>query len=196
VRAERLQQEFPLEIEACAFDLRPGLPPQGLPRQQAYPGRSYPQGYVDHLRQTAAEAGIQMGRPQIVANTRKAHEATEFAAEHGHLEQFLRAVFHAYWEDDENISDQDVLCRLAAGCGLDAEALRRALDEGRYAARVEQQMAWARAAGVNGVPTFIFSAVGGSASGGNDKFAVVGAQDYDVFRDVASRILRGEIKEQ
>ena len=172
-------------MEACAFDLRPGLPPQGLPRDQAYPGRSYPQGYVDHLRQTAAEAGIQMGRPQIVANTRKAHEATEFAAEQGSLQEFQRAVFRAYWEEGDNISDVDVLCHLAADCGLDAGALRQALDDGRYAARVEEQMAWARAVSVSGVPTFIF----------NDKFAVVGAQDYDVFRDVASRIVRGEIKE-
>ncbi len=174
-----------MEIEACAFDLRPGLPPQGLPRDQAYPGRSYPQGYLDHLRQTAAEAGIDMKRPAVVANTRKAHDATEFAAEQGCLWEFQRAVFHAYWEEEQNISDADVLCRLAAGCGLDADALRRALDEGRYSPRVEEQMTWARAAGVSGVPTFIFEG----------KFAVVGAQDYDVFRDVASRILSGEIKE-
>ena len=49
MRVERLQQEFAVEMEACAFDLRPGLPAQGLPRDQAYPGRSYPQGYLDHL---------------------------------------------------------------------------------------------------------------------------------------------------
>ncbi|MBI2914068.1 MAG: DsbA family oxidoreductase [Chloroflexi bacterium] len=184
MRAERLLQEFSMQLEAWAYDLRPNLPPQGLPRDQAYPGRSYPQGYLDHLRQTAAEARIDMQRPAIVANTRKAHEATEFAADQGCLLEFQRAVFHAYWEEDQNISDIDVLCRLAAGCGLDAAALRQALDEGRYAARIEEQMAWARAAGVNGVPTFIF----------NDKFAVVGAQEYDVFRDVASRIVSGEIK--
>jgi len=47
---------------------------------------------------------------------------------------------------------------------------------------VEEQMAWARDAGLGGVPTFIF----------DEKFALVGAQDYQVFADVARRIRRGE----
>ncbi len=194
MRAEQLGREFDIEFDACAYDLRPGLPPQGLPRDQAYPGRRYPPGYLEHLRNTAAEAGIQMQRPDVVANTRKAHEATEFARDAGRLLEFQRAVFHAYWEEGQNISEVDVLCRLAAACGLDAGELRRALADGRYAARIDEQIAWSRAAAINGVPTFIFSAQGGSASGGNDSFAVVGAQDYDVFRDIAGRIRRGEIK--
>lgn len=184
MRAERLQQEFPLEFDACAFDLRPGLPPQGLPREEAYRGRSYPPGYFENLRQTAAEAGIQMQRPPVVANTRKAHEATEFARDAGRLQQFQRAAFQAYWEDDANISEPEVLCRLAAACGLAADDLRQALSEGRYADRVEAQLAWTRAVGISGVPTFVF----------NDRFAVVGAQEYDVFRDIAERIAQGKLK--
>jgi len=183
VRVERLAQEFDLKLDVCAFDLRPGLPPQGLARAEAYRGRSYPPGYFEHLRQTAAEAGIDMKRPDIVANTRKAHEATEFARDGGRLAAFHRAVFRAYWEDGENISDVDLLCRLAGVCGLDGEELRRALADGRYGPRVDEQMRWSRAAGVGGIPTFIF----------NERFAVVGAQEYDVFADVAGRIVKGDV---
>jgi len=183
VRVERLRQEFDLEFDICAFDLRPGLPPAGLPREEAYRGRSYPPGYFDQLRQTAEEAGIDMKRPDVVANTRKAHEATEFARDGDRLMEFHRAVFRAYWEEGENISDGDVLCRLAGECGLDGEELRRALADGRYAPRVDEQMRWSRAAGVGGIPTFIF----------DDRFAVVGAQEYDLFADVAARIVKGEV---
>jgi predicted DsbA family dithiol-disulfide isomerase len=119
-----------------------------------------------------------------VANTLKAHEATEFAREGGRLPQFHRAVFAAYWERGENIGETDVLCRLADGCGLDADGLRQALADGRYRQRVEEQMAWGRAAGLGGVPTVIF----------NEKFAVVGAQDYEVFADVAQRIAGGALR--
>jgi predicted DsbA family dithiol-disulfide isomerase len=49
---------------------------------------------------------------------------------------------------------------------------------------VEEQMAWAGAAGLSGVPTFVF----------NEKFALVGAQDYEVFADVARRVQSGELK--
>jgi len=179
VRVERLNEEFAVEFEASAYDLRPGIPAAGLPRAQASSGRVYPPGYLDNLIQTARDAGIDMKRPALIPNTRKAHEATEFAKEAGALLPFHRAAFRAYWEAEENIGDVDVLCRIGAECGLDAMALREALGDGRYASRVEEQIAWARAAGITGVPTFIF----------DERFALVGAQEYEVFRDVARRIV-------
>jgi predicted DsbA family dithiol-disulfide isomerase len=118
--------------------------------------------------------------PPVVANTRKAHEATEFAKDDGRLPEFHRAVFAAYWEEGANIGDDDVLCHLADDCGLAGDALRPALADGRYKQRVEDQMAWAREAGLSGVPSFVF----------NEKFVLVGAQDYDVFADIARRMLR------
>lgn len=178
-----MSEEFAVEFDAWAYDLRPGIPPDGISREQASAGRVYPQGYVDNLIQTARDAGIDMKRPPLIPNTRKAHEATEFAKEAGRLMLFHRAVFAAYFEREENIGDIEVLCRIGAESGLDANALREALLDGRYAAEVEEQIAWTRAAGVTGVPTFIFQ----------EKFALVGAQDYEVFRDVASRVVSGRL---
>jgi predicted DsbA family dithiol-disulfide isomerase len=183
-RIERLGHEFDLDLEAGAYNLRPGLPPEGLPRDEVYRNRQFPAGYRERLLNTAREAGIEMIAPPVVANTFKAHEATEFAADNGRLRPFHRAVFEAYWERGENIGQVDVLCRIAADCDLDAAALREALAEGRYASRVEEQMAWARDAGLGGVPTFIFEG----------RFALVGAQDYELFADVARRIRSGALK--
>lgn len=182
-RVEKLRDEFDIEVEVCAFELRPGIPPEGMSREEVSRGRVYPPGYLENLRATAAEAGIEMKRPALVPNTRKAHEATEFAKEHGRLWEIHRALFHAYFEEERNIGHVDVLCDIAAGVGLDADALRTALAGGRYAADVEEQLAWARAAGVTGVPTVIFA----------EKFAVVGAQEFAVFRDVAGRVAAGRL---
>jgi predicted DsbA family dithiol-disulfide isomerase len=77
-----------------------------------------------------------------------------------------------------------VLCRIGEASGLEANALREALNDGRYSAEVEKQIAWTRAAGITGVPTFIFE----------EKFALVGAQDYEVFRDVAQRVVQGRLR--
>ncbi len=184
MRVERLREEFDIEFDAWAYNLRPGIPPAGLPRDEVYKGSRYPAGYLDNLRQMARESGIEMIAPPVVANTFKAHEATEFAKAGGRLPEFHRAVFAAYWERGENIGDEEVLCRLAGECGLDAEGLRAALADGRYREPVEEQMEWARAAAVGGVPTFVFE----------EKFALVGAQDYAVFQDVARRIQRGDLK--
>jgi len=182
-RLERLMDEFAIEFDVGAYELRPGLPPQGLPRDQLQANRVYPPGYLDNMRQTAREAGIEMKRPSLVPNTRKSHEATEFAKEAGRLLPFHRAVFRAYWEDKENIGDAEVLCRIAADWGLDAPELRAALAAGRFAAQVEEQIEWSRAVGITGVPTFIF----------DEKFSLVGAQDYAVFRDVARRIVERRV---
>ena len=168
-----------MQFDAWAYDLRPGMPPEGIAREQASAGRTYPPGYIDNLRATARAAGIEMKRPLLIPSTSKAHEATEFAKEQGKLHAFHRAVFHAYFEREENIGDIDILRRIGGECGMDADALRQALDDGRYAAAVEEQMQWSRDAGITGVPTTIF----------NERFALVGAQDYDVFRDVARRVL-------
>jgi predicted DsbA family dithiol-disulfide isomerase len=179
VRVERLAEDFELEFDPCAFDLKPGIPPEGLSREQVYAGRVYPEGYLDNMRQMAADSGVEMKRPPIIPNTRKAHEATEFAREHGDIMAFHRALFHAYWTEERNIGDVQVLCGVAGACGMDPEALREALNDETYAPAIEGQMTWSRAVGVTGVPTVIFE----------DRFAIVGAQDYEVYLDVARRVI-------
>jgi predicted DsbA family dithiol-disulfide isomerase len=183
-RLERLRDEFAISLEAVAYELRPGIPPQGMPRSEYAKGRTYPPGYVDNLLATARDAGIEMKRPPLIPNTRLAHQATEFAAENGgDLWAVHRALFHAYFEAEEDIGDADVVVRACEKAGLDGAALRAALADGRHAEEIERQMRWSRENGITGVPTTIF----------NGRFAVVGAQDYELFRDVAGRIVRGEV---
>jgi predicted DsbA family dithiol-disulfide isomerase len=172
-----------VEVEAWAYDLRPGLPPEGIPREEVH--RHYRPEYLDYVLQSAARAGIDMRFPSVIANTGKAHEASELARDQGLLLPFQRAVFRACWEEGQNIGEVEVLCRLAGECDLDAADVRQALADGRYRQRVEEQQQWARQAGVNGVPTFIF----------NEKFAMEGAQEYEIFRDVAQRILAGRLRD-
>lgn len=183
-RIEQLRGEFDIELSVGAYELRPGIPPEGISRAEASSGRVYPPGYLENLRAMAAEAGIDMKRPSLVPNTRKAHEATEFAREHGRLWEIHRALFRAYFEEERNLGDTDVVCEVAEAIGLDAHELRRALEDRRFAAEVEQQLAWAREAGVTGVPTTVF----------NERFAVVGAQEYAVYSNVASRISSGKLQ--
>ena len=179
-RIEQLRSEFDIELGACAYDLRPGTPPEGVSRAEAGKGRIYPPGYLENLRQTALDSGIDMKRPPLIPNTRLAHEATEFAKEHGKLWEIHHALFAAYFEQERDLGDIDVICDVCAGIGLDEAGLREALSSHRYAAEVQRQMDWSRANGVTGVPTVVF----------NDRFSLVGAQDYDVFLDVANRVVK------
>ncbi|HXG36329.1 MAG TPA: DsbA family protein, partial [Dehalococcoidia bacterium] len=60
---------------------------------------------------------------------------------------------------------------------LDSLELERALAEARYDDDVKEQVRWARWSGVTGIPTFIF----------NQRYALIGAQPYDVLKAAAQR---------
>jgi len=178
-RAERLARELPVVLEPWPYELMPHLPPGGLSRELAL-GRRYPRQYYERLGEQAREEGLPFRLPERLYNTHLAHQAALFAEAAGRGWEMHRALYCAYWGEGEDIGDRDVLCRLAEGCGLDAAALDEALAEGRYREEVDRRQAWARGQGIAGVPTFIF---------GDGLFALVGAQDYAVFVDVARRLL-------
>ena len=81
-------------------------------------------------------------------------------------------------EDGRNIGDLDVLVDIARDSGLDGDALRQALTERRYADLVDEGIQWAAESGLTSTPTFVF----------DDRLAIVGAQEYDLFESVMERL--------
>jgi len=53
------------------------------------------------------------------------------------------------------------------------------VDGGKYTANVADQVNWAYQIGVSGVPTYVI----------NDRYAVVGAQPYEVFKNALAQIM-------
>ena len=121
----------------------------------------------------AAEAGLSIAGRDWVSNSRPALEAAEFARDQGLFDPFHRAVFSAYHAEGRDIGKHDVLSEIATSVGLDAGGMVAALSEGRYTARVEEDLEMSRQMGLTGVPVFII---------GNR--AIVGAQPYNVFEYV------------
>jgi protein disulfide-isomerase len=177
VRVERLKEEYPVEVTWVPFHLHPNLPSEGVPREVLFPGPP-DENYRRHLKETAASVCIEMRRNPIIANSQKALEAAEFAREAGRLDDFGPAMFKAYFTDAKNIGLPEVLVELAREADLDAEGLRAALEDDRYAQVVKDGSDWAHAVGVTGVPTFIFGR----------KYAVVGAQPYEAFEGVMAKL--------
>jgi predicted DsbA family dithiol-disulfide isomerase len=192
VRVEQLREEFPLDVEWRPFELRPDAPREGIPMERVVGRGRYTEQYLTYLDDAAARAGIRMKPRAILPNSRAALEAAEFAREAGHFEPLHRALFRAYFEDGEDIGDEEVLVRLAGECGLEAKALAEALRERRYEKLVDDKVRWAYEQNLGGVPAFIFYPPGSSREG--DGFVLVGAQEYDVFKDIAERILRRHVE--
>lgn len=161
-------------MEWKGWELHPERPPEGVPRE-ALQGERYRRAH-EHLKMLAAGAGLVFNPPPVVANTHLALEASEFAREHGAFEKLHRRLFEAYFQEGVNIGDAEALIGLARESGLEAEELRRVLAEHSYVERLAETAREAHRLGITGVPTFIVG-----------RWAVVGAQPYDVLRDAALR---------
>lgn len=179
MRVERLQREFPVDVDWVPFELHPDTPVEGT--QFSVPAGSQRAAAADYLKQLAAEAGLTMQRGGRVSNSRLALEAAEFARDAGPdaFHAFHHAVLRAYFEDGRDIGPAAELQRIAGDAGLDAAALGLALEDRRYAARVDAFTAWARENGIHSTPSFVF----------DSRMLLPGAQDYSVFADVATRLL-------
>jgi predicted DsbA family dithiol-disulfide isomerase len=132
----------------------------------------------DRLREMGAPYDKVFADVRFLPNSHEVLQAGEYALAQGCFEQFNEAVFKAYFSDLRDIGDRAVICDVAAQCGLDAADLSRALDEGRYAARLREVTGMARAGSINSAPTFII----------DNRLAIVGMQPEAQFRRLLQKI--------
>lgn len=137
--------------------------------------------FLRDLDRRGRELGTRFGDQPLMANSREALEAGEFAKEHGNYHAFHDAVFKAYFTDGLNIGDRSVLLEIAADTGLDPKALGEALNAKAYLPRLEQTTRSAREAGVTAAPTFFIEGYG----------KIIGAQQESVFRSAIRTALDG-----
>jgi predicted DsbA family dithiol-disulfide isomerase len=187
VRVEQLREELPLDVEWWPYELHPGTPTEGIPLERVAGQGGYTSQYLAYVEEAAARAGIRMKQRTLLSSSRPALEAAEFAREAGRFEPLHRALFRAYFEEGEDIGDERVLAHLASECDLDAGALVAALRDRRYEKLVDEKVRWAYEQNVGGVPAFIFCPHGSSKE---DGFVLLGAQEYEVFKDITERIQR------
>lgn len=176
-QAERLKEEFPeLELRWVGYELLPA----GLPYTPAPPDPDAdrkPRIPTRFELLLAAEGLTLPERKSPLSNSRLALEGAEFAYEAGKGEAYLDALYHAYWEEDRDISDKVVLTEIAEAAGLDIAGFMNALEEGRYRERVIEYDEPAHQAGVWNVPTWMFPE------------EWVAEQPYTVIRELAARFV-------
>jgi predicted DsbA family dithiol-disulfide isomerase len=114
-----------------------------------------------------------------IYSTRLAHEATEYAREHDKANEFHRALFRKVYAEGQDPSSWEVLRSTAEEVGLDANEMQQLVQSNHYRDLVEEQVRWAQQIGVTGVPTYVI----------NDRYAVVGAQPYEVFKNALTQIM-------
>ena len=161
-------------MEWKAFELRPGTPPEGLPRPFK-PGES--NEFTGHMKEQAEAAGLTMRRQPLTPTTRPALEAAAYAQDSGRFDEFHKAVFRAFWEDGKNIGDTEVLRGILDACGMDWDEFDTADNRTRFAQQVDLELGESRRYGIRGIPAFVL-----------DRYLLMGAQPYEVFQQAMERI--------
>jgi predicted DsbA family dithiol-disulfide isomerase len=175
---ERLKAEYNVDVEWRPFYLRPDTPPEGMELPD-YIKRARTNGSEERLSSIAGLYGMKFVSTERIYNTRLAHEATEYAREHGGGNAFHKVIFRKVYADGQDPSQWAVLRAAAEEVGLNADEMQSEVSAEKYTANVADQVRWAYQIGVQGVPTYVI----------NDRYAVVGAQPYEVFKNALAQIL-------
>jgi predicted DsbA family dithiol-disulfide isomerase len=163
------------------YELHPEAPHEGIPRD-VYFGRERSERIQSHLQSIAASVGLTMRQRDVIINSRRALGAAEFARERGRFDEMHHALFKAHWEGTGKLEDVDDLVRIGSGAGLDAEELRHAIETDQYAEVIDENRRLATSVGIDAIPAHVFGR----------RYLVMGAQPYEVLKEVVERLAATE----
>lgn len=150
---EELKQDRNVRVEVQPFELRPA-PTSTLRPEDPY----LPRIWKSSVYPMARRVGMPIVLPQVSPQprTRDAFLVLQLANEVGVAEAYSRAMFAAFFYEERDIGQRDVILDVATSVGLDLEASTAALDsEERHVTHAES-LRWAvEEVGVTSVPSFL-----------------------------------------
>lgn len=181
----RLTDVIEPDIHLQPFELNPTMPSEGQGMAEHMKqkfGRTIDQmgGARDALRARAAEVGFTMGMREDsrIYNSFDAHRLLHWAGLEGRQVALKHALFGAYFTENLNIADHDILVAKAESVGLDGVQARDVLATGRYRAEVQAaEQKWIQS-GISSVPSVVI----------NRKYLISGGQTAAVFEESLRQI--------
>jgi len=183
----RLGDSVRVDVHLQPFELNPSLPFEGenadehLMRKYGIDEAQLETNRAA-IRERAAALGviINTGHGSRVWNTFDAHRLLHWAGlqDPERALALKRALFRAYFTDNENVADRSVLIRAATDAKLDAGEAHRMLESGEYADEVRAQERHFQQAGIHSVPATIIE----------NSYLISGGQPPDAFERALRKI--------
>lgn len=178
--------ELDITLSFQPFELNPRMPAEGQ-NVNEHIAEKYGSDIatIQNNRQQLKALGLAEGvrfegdENSIIVNTFLAHKLLHKAEELGTQEALKQALFKAYFEAREDISQVEVLLKIATNNGFSAELAQSVLDNKDIEDQVRASQQQYIDMGISSVPTFIF----------NKQYSVSGAQDADTLVGVMQDIL-------
>lgn len=139
-------------MEWMPFELRP------YPNETLRPEGDYLQkGWKNNVLPTAERFGVKMVLPKVSPqpHTHLAFEGFQYAKDQGKGSEYNHRIFTAFFQEELDIGEIDVLTKLAGEIGLDENQFREALVTRKYKSEHQKALQHAEEAKITAVPTFI-----------------------------------------
>jgi predicted DsbA family dithiol-disulfide isomerase len=150
---EAIKGKDDIEVEWMPYELRP------YPNETLRPEGDYLQ---NTWKQSVYPMAEQMGIPIVLPNvspqphTHLAFEGYQYAKEHGKGNEYNDRMLRAFFQEEQNIGDVDVLTKLAGEIGLDEREYRAALEQRTYKEVHQKALEHVyNESNITAVPTFV-----------------------------------------
>jgi predicted DsbA family dithiol-disulfide isomerase len=160
-----------VEVEWMPYELRPfpteTLKPEGSYLQSTWRQSVYPM---------AERMGVNIVLPEVSPQpyTRLAFEGYQYAKENGKGNEYNKRILKAFFQEEQDIGDINILTKLAGEVNLNTDEYRSALETRKYRETHQKALQHAyKEADISAVPTFII---------GDTKIA--GIRSKESFEDI------------
>jgi predicted DsbA family dithiol-disulfide isomerase len=178
-----------IEIEMKAFQLDPAAGRHAAGDTQTRFAAKYGLSMehaarsIEHISKMGREEGLDFRyATTLFTNTMDAHRLTKLAAAKGDqklTERVIERLFAAYFTDNKELADRNLLIRIGEECGLDADEIRAVLDTDQYQDEVILDEREAARYGIHAVPFF---AIG--------QYGISGAQSVEGLEAAIKEVLK------
>lgn len=152
---QQLPDKRSLDIHWLPFPLHPDTPESGMLLSELF-GNADIDAMHERLYAIMDESGLPYSRHRTqLFNTRKAQELLMWASDRDAGTALVDAMFHAYFVNNQNLADDQILRSVVQNAGLNPEEAIQALAERSFADDVDEAWQRARQYQLNGVPAFI-----------------------------------------
>ncbi|PSW22089.1 DsbA family oxidoreductase [Photobacterium sanctipauli] len=174
-----------VEIEWQPFELNPDMPLEGENLREhimkKYGSTSDESVQArQRLTQIGAEHGFAFNffDEMKMVNTLDAHVLLDYAKQAGKQTELKLRLFAAYFSNQQDVSNHEVLLQVVEDTGLDRQEALARLNDKVFGEEIRSQEAYWHQLGVSAVPTVVF----------NRTSALTGAQAVDTYKQVLTEL--------
>lgn len=179
-RLMRLKDTYDLKINWCFLEIHPENSPDGDPVTDLNYPSEYWNELMENLTRVAKEENIPLSEHTFTTNSKDSLLLSERSKQLGRdiFYSLHEKLFTAFFVDNKNIGDRNVLREIARDCGIENKIIESTWDDKKIQQRIIQNFNAARKYDIKSVPSFVFG-----------ERVLTGVVSELVMRDAAAELL-------